>query len=671
MARTTFRSGPGTRPRPRRCCPTRAGHKIIAGGTSVPPSAIPHLTHASYGRHVLHPRPGDCRRTAAGRGLCAVFVRPHLDLGHDEHRQLRPWRFRHARHVCGVRGLDAARRRAVCWRAGCRPGAGDARHYRLFRADPQRHERADAGTNSRHLRAGAVAALFRVLGLWRQLHDAAGESCRRYLRRAGHPDSGVAPVGRRGGVAGDIRPAPAADAHLARLEDARGGRGFHRRATDGHPSRYHAGDRLGDCRRCDGNCRRADRNLLLYCADRRRDARHRRLRHGVARRFRQRAGRAGCGLADRRHRIGVGLLDRRGLQGHRGVFAVPVFPLVPAARPDGQVLMGKMRRLIWPSVALALVIAYPLLFSTPFQQRLGALILLYAIAASAWNVIGGYAGQVSVGHVVFFGCGAYAAMAAYSHFALPPLVGIPAGIFVSVLIAAVIGVPTLRLSGHYFSMATIAVAELVRLVVTNTEYLGAAVGLSGPTVPRTVLDLSFTSALPYYYLFLSLLVITLGITWWMANSRMGFYLRAIRDSERAARSLGAPASRTKLYAFMLSAGLTSVAGALYAMMFGFVDPESGLGILISVKILIMAALGGAGLLFGPLVGAAILVPLEEISNNLLGGKGAGLTFVLYGAIIVLIARFQPGGVLTLINRMLAKRRKAPETSVAAGATHAP
>ncbi len=239
------------------------------------------------------------------------------------------------------------------------------------------------------------------------------------------------------------------------------------------------------------------------------------------------------------------------------------------------------RRLIWPSIALALVIAYPLLFSTPFLQRLGALVLLYAIAASAWNIVGGYAGQVSVGHVVFFGCGAYAAMGAYSHFGLSPLIGIPAGIVVSVAIAAIVGVPTLRLSGHYFSMATIAVAELVRLIVTNTDYLGAAVGLSGPTVPRNVFDLSFISALPYYYLFLSVLLITLGITWWMANSRMGVYLRAIKDSERAARSLGAPASRTKLYAFMLSAGLTSVAGALYAMMFGFVDPESGLGILIS------------------------------------------------------------------------------------------
>jgi branched-chain amino acid transport system permease protein len=324
-----------------------------------------------------------------------------------------------------------------------------------------------------------------------------------------------------------------------------------------------------------------------------------------------------------------------------------------------------MRRLAWPSVLLALFIAYPLLFSTPFQQRIGALVLLYAIAASAWNIVGGYAGQVSVGHVVFFGCGAYAAMGAYAHFGLSPLVGIPAGIVFAVAIAAIIGTPTLRLSGHYFSMATIAVAELVRLVVTNTEYLGAAVGLSGPTVPRNIFDLSFTSALPYYYLFLVTLAITLAITWWMTSSRMGFYLRAIRDSERAARSLGAPAARTKLYAFMLSAGLTAIAGALYAMMFGFVDPESGLGILISVKILIMAALGGAGLLFGPLVGAAILVPLEELSNSWLGANGAGLTFVVYGAIILLIARFQPGGLLTLANRIWEQRTKAREVATAA------
>lgn len=323
-----------------------------------------------------------------------------------------------------------------------------------------------------------------------------------------------------------------------------------------------------------------------------------------------------------------------------------------------------MRRLIWLSVVAAFAICYPLLLSSPFQQRLGALVLLYAIAASAWNIVGGYAGQVSVGHVVFFGCGAYAAMGSYAKFGLSPLFGIPGGIVLAVGLAAIIGVPTLRLSGHYFSMATIAVAETMRLIVTNTEWLGAAVGLSGPTVPRNIFDLSFLSSLPYYYLFLAILVITLLITWWMTNSRMGFYLRAIKDSERAARSLGAPASRTKLYAYMLSAALTSVAGVLYAMMFGFVDPESGFGILISVKILIMAALGGAGLLFGPLVGAAILVPLEEISNSWLGGKGAGLTFVLYGAIIVVIARFQPGGLLSLFTR-----RSKPTKDTGAG--HAP
>ena len=310
-----------------------------------------------------------------------------------------------------------------------------------------------------------------------------------------------------------------------------------------------------------------------------------------------------------------------------------------------------MRRYLLPGLAVVIALSYPILTAaTPVYQRLGALVLLAAIGASAWNLVGGYAGQVSVGHAVFFGAGAYAALAGYTHFGLPPIAGAPIGAAVAVLIAAVIGVPTLRLSGHYFSMATIAVAELIRVLVTNWEWVGGAQGITGPAVPRTVLDLSFTSAMPYYYLFLAVLAALLFTTWRIEQSRMGFYLRAIKDSERAARSLGVAAGRHKLYAYMLSAGLTAVAGSLYALMFGFIDPESGFGILISVKMLIMAALGGAGLLFGPLVGALILVPLEEISNSLLGGKGAGLTFVVYGAIIVVIARFLPSGLLALFRR---------------------
>ena len=308
-----------------------------------------------------------------------------------------------------------------------------------------------------------------------------------------------------------------------------------------------------------------------------------------------------------------------------------------------------MRRLLRGETLAVLILAYPLLtMQLPVYQRLGALVLLAAIGASAWNLIGGYAGQVSVGHAVFFGAGAYAAIAVYTHFGLTPIAGAPLGALVATGIAALIGVPTLRLSGHYFSMATIAVAELVRVLVTNWQWVGGAQGISGPAVPRDFLDLSFASALPYYYLFLLVLAAILALTRRIEGSRMGYYLRAIKDSERAARALGVAAGRYKLYAYMLSAGLTALAGTLYAVMFGFIDPDSGFGILISVKMPIMAALGGSGLLLGPLVGALILVPLEEISNSLLGGQGAGLTFVAYGAIIVIIARFLPNGILALL-----------------------
>ncbi|MGE5510183.1 MAG: branched-chain amino acid ABC transporter permease [Bacteroidota bacterium] len=315
-----------------------------------------------------------------------------------------------------------------------------------------------------------------------------------------------------------------------------------------------------------------------------------------------------------------------------------------------------MRRTVLVSILVLLALAFPFLTAgVPVYQRLGALVLLYAIGASAWNIVGGYAGQVSIGHAVFFGVGAYSAVLAYTYLGLPPIAGLPFGVLVSVLIASVIGVPTVRLAGHYFSMATIAVAELARVMTTTSESLGGAQGLSGPTVPRTVLDLSFTSAMPYYYIFLLVLAGVLFLTWRMETSRMGFYLRAIKDNERAARSLGVRAGRYKLAAFMLSAALTSIAGGLYLTMFGFIDPDSGLGILISVKMLIMSALGGAGLLFGPLIGAAILVPLEEISNSLLGGKGAGLTFVVYGAIIMIIARFLPGGLLGLLTTLFKRK----------------
>jgi branched-chain amino acid transport system permease protein len=310
------------------------------------------------------------------------------------------------------------------------------------------------------------------------------------------------------------------------------------------------------------------------------------------------------------------------------------------------------------TIALAAVfILYPFIFSNAFYLDIGVALLLAAISASAWNIVGGYAGQVSVGHSMFFGVGAYLPLLVFHHWQLPPIVGVPIGIAISLVLAVIIGLPTFRLSGHYFSMATIAVAELIRLVVGTVDFLGAAIGLQGPAVGRGWWDLTFRGELPYYYIFLVVLAVLLFVTWAIERTRFGYYLRAIKAGERAARSLGVPVRRTKLYALMLSATFTSIAGSLYAIKTGFIDPESGFGILVSVQMVIIAALGSAGTLYGPLVGAIILVPLQTATNTWFGGGGTGLTYILYGGIIVIIARFEPGGLHEMWHRIAPKFRK--------------
>ena len=308
------------------------------------------------------------------------------------------------------------------------------------------------------------------------------------------------------------------------------------------------------------------------------------------------------------------------------------------------------RTLLTGLLVVAVLAVVPFLVADVFYQRVAALVLLGAISASAWNLVGGYAGQVSVGHAMFFGAGAYASLLVYTQFGWPPVAGVPLGIGASLVLATVIGMPTFRLRGHYFSMATIAAAELVRILVSNWPLLGAAVGLMGPAVPRGTMDLQFNDPRIYYWIFLAVLTILLLFTAIMQHSRMGYYLRAINGSERAARSLGVPVRRFKLYALLLSASFTSIAGSLYSLMVGFADPDSVLGVLISVKMVIMAALGGAGTLFGPLIGAAILIPLEESTNAAFGGAGTGITYVVYGAVVMLIARFLPAGLSDLLRK---------------------
>jgi branched-chain amino acid transport system permease protein len=308
------------------------------------------------------------------------------------------------------------------------------------------------------------------------------------------------------------------------------------------------------------------------------------------------------------------------------------------------------------ALAVALML-YPLVFSGAFYLNVGATILLAAISASAWNLVGGYAGQISVGHGMFFGVGAYVPLLVYQHWKIPPLAGVPAALGLSVVLAAVIGLPAFRLRGHYFSMATIAVAELIRIFVGTWDYVGAAMGLQGPAVGRQWWDLTFRDERPYYYIFLGVLAVLLYVTFEMQRSRFGSYLRAIKADERAAASLGVSVQRTKLLSLILSAIFTSVAGSLYSIKTGFIDPESGFGILVSVQMVIFAALGGAGTLFGPLLGAVILVTLQTASNTWLGGGGSGLTYILYGGIIVLLARYEPGGLHEFWHRLARRFRR--------------
>jgi branched-chain amino acid transport system permease protein len=308
-----------------------------------------------------------------------------------------------------------------------------------------------------------------------------------------------------------------------------------------------------------------------------------------------------------------------------------------------------------PLILAACLLVYPLIFSGPFYLDIGVTFLLAAISASAWNIVGGYAGQVSVGHSMFFGFGAYASLLVYTLWGWPPMFGIPLGIALSVVLAIVIGVPTFRLTGHYFSMATIAVAELIRIFFSTWDLVGAAIGLQGPAVARGWWDLTFRSEVPYYYIFLMVLAVLLVVTWALERRRFGYYLHAIKSGERASRSLGVPVQQVKIQALVISAVFTSLAGSLYSLKTGFIDPESGFGILVSVQMVIIAALGGAGTLYGPLVGALILIPLQTATNTWFGGGGSGLTYILYGGIIVLIARFEPGGLHELWRRIAPQR----------------
>jgi branched-chain amino acid transport system permease protein len=306
-------------------------------------------------------------------------------------------------------------------------------------------------------------------------------------------------------------------------------------------------------------------------------------------------------------------------------------------------------------LGIAAALAYPLAFTQPFPRHLMIMIFLYGALAVAWNLLAGYCGQISLGHAVFFGLGAYTSSLLVREAALTPWVGMLAGAVVAVAVSQVIGYPVFRLRGHYFAIATIAVGEIVQAIFINWEWTGGARGLYLPLKrPDSWLNLQFhTSKAPYYYIALGLLVLALAVSARVERTRTGYRFRAVREDQDAAASLGVHVAREKLRAMALSAALTALGGAFYAQYVLYIDPEAVFPLSLSILICLVAVVGGVGTLWGPVLGAAILVPLSEGTRIWLGGSGKALDLVIYGALIMVISAVQPAGLLGLL------RRRAP------------
>jgi branched-chain amino acid transport system permease protein len=303
-------------------------------------------------------------------------------------------------------------------------------------------------------------------------------------------------------------------------------------------------------------------------------------------------------------------------------------------------------------ILVAATVAFPFVFRGPFPQHLAILVMLYALLGTAWNLLGGFAGQVSLGQATFFGAGAYTSTLLAQHAGISPWVGMIAGALVAVALALAIGYPCFRLSGHYFAIATIAIGEIAGIAVTNWDFAGGAVGLFLPMGTEGVASFQFhRSKLGYYYVLAAMLFATLLLSAWLRRGRAGYYWRAIREDQAAARSVGVPALRFKQIAIALSAALTACAGTFYAQYVLFIDPGSVLPLSLSIQICLVAVLGGVGTVMGPLLGALVLIPLSEATRVLLGGGGRSLDLVVYGLLIMLISAFEPAGLLGIARRL--------------------
>ncbi|MDD2553058.1 MAG: branched-chain amino acid ABC transporter permease [Desulfotomaculaceae bacterium] len=303
------------------------------------------------------------------------------------------------------------------------------------------------------------------------------------------------------------------------------------------------------------------------------------------------------------------------------------------------------------TIAFALIaVALPLVIKAPYQQHILILVLIWATMGTAWNLLSGYAGQVSFGHAAFFGVGAYSAGLLTLHLGLSPWWGLILGPVMAMLVALPIGAIAFRLRGPYFALATLALGEIFRLVFLNTtNFTNGAKGI--------LIMPAITSKVFYYYVGLGMLAVTVLVVYLIVHSKVGFYLVSIREDQDAATSLGIPTSLYKNLALLPSAFFTGLAGAFYMNYVAFIEPNIVFNLTnISIMVILVVMLGGVATTWGPTIGAALYIIMGELFRTTLGPANV----LVFGVIVCLIIMFLPNGIageLDILKR-ITQRKKA-------------
>jgi branched-chain amino acid transport system permease protein len=307
-------------------------------------------------------------------------------------------------------------------------------------------------------------------------------------------------------------------------------------------------------------------------------------------------------------------------------------------------------------VILLVAFGLPLVIRSATYLHILVLLFFYAYLTTSWNLVGGFAGVLPLGHAAFVGIGAYTSTILFLQYGISPWLGMLVGGVLATLAGILIGLPTFKMRGAYFALATIAFAEGFRVIVENVDYLGpfkinGPRGLQIPPLDIGLANFLFTGMEPYYYIILIMLIAVLFLTYVISRSKLGYYLNAGGEEPEAAMALGVNVARAKLIAMAMSSFLTALAGTFYAQFTLYIHPKSIISLDLSFEIAFIALIGGRGSIAGPILGALLLRPVGDFSRIYFGDTLPGMHLVIFGLVLILVMHYQPRGLQEPLTRM--------------------